>query len=198
MLSEADGTFKISGTGIASFGANGAAGATANTILIPARYSSVRNFFTVNRTAANLTAKSENSVGSRCRDNINSYVYRISGQNYPQLPVVCDAYTSAECFSEISKCWHAHHDLNLAVNFDRDAFVHNTGSGGAQGAFVMGINFEESGMSSLQMSGKNTTSGNTFLDIGYSAASAATVFTTFCFYDMIMEITGNGEVLVSK
>ena len=196
--SESGGVFKVSGTGIGSFGANGPAQLTAQTILIPARYSSVRNFMTINRTSANLTAKSENSLGSRCRDNINSYVYRISGQNFPQLPVVCDAYTSAEAMTEVIKCWHGHADLNLAVNFDRDAYVHNTGSGGAQGAFVMGINFEEAGFSSSQMSGKNTTSGNTFLDIGYSQASTATTFTTFAFYDMIMEITGNGEVLVSK
>lgn len=196
ILNEADGIFKVSGTGIASFGVNGTGGNTAASLLIPARYSSVRNFFTVNRTAANLIAKPENSVGSRCRDNISSYQYRISGQAYPNLPIVADGFTSAETMVEVLKCWSAHHDNYISVVFDRDSFVHNTGTG-AQGSFVMGINLEEFGQPA-QMGGKNTSSGNTFLDLTYSAGSTATVFTTFCFYDCIVEITANGEVVVSK
>jgi hypothetical protein len=197
ILQESDGLLKISGTGISSFGVNGSAGATSQTIMIPARYSSVRNFFTANRTAGNLIAKNENSVGSRCRDSITSYQYRISGVPYPNLPIVADPYTSAETMTHLLKCWSAHADLSMSVAFDRESFVHNTGTG-SQGSFAMGIDFEEAAFSARQMSGKNTSSGNTFLDIGYSAPSTATVFTTFCFYDCIIEISANGEVMVSK
>ena len=199
ILSEADGVWKVSGTGISSFGVTSAVGATAQTILIPARYSSVRNFFTFLRTSGNLISKAANGVGSRARDNINSYVYRICGQNFPQLPVSCDAFTSAECLTEVIKCFHSHANLSSSVVFNREAFVENVGTVN-QGAFVMGIEFEEAGFGGAngQMSGKNTTSGNTFLDITHSAVSTSCVITTFAFYDCIIEITANGEVMVSK
>jgi hypothetical protein len=200
LLNEADGTFKVSGTGIGSFSVSGSAGQGQQTLLIPARYSSVRNFFTTNRMGTILTNKRANSVGSRCRDNITSYSYRISGQNYPNLPVSCDAFTSAECLTEVIKCWSGHADLGMNVSFTNTNFVENAGTGDIQGSFVVGLQFEESNFSALQMSGINTTSGSTFLEVGYASGqtSSATVFNTFAFYDTIMEITQNGDVIVSK
>ena len=200
LLHEADGVFKVSGTGIGSFSISGSGGQGQQTLLIPARYSSVRNFFTTNRLSSILTNKRANSVGSRCRDNISSYTYRICGVNYPNLPIACDAYTSAECMTEVIKCWSGHADLNMNVCFNSTNFVENTGTGATQGTFVMGVQFEESNFSALQMSGINTTSGSTFLEVGYASGqtSQPSVFTTFAFYDTIMEITQNGEVIVSK
>lgn len=190
---EANGVFKISGTGISSFSTTCNSNATSNTLLIPARFSSVRNFFTTNRISTNMIAKNANSLGWRARDGISSYVYRISGMNYPQLSVSVDAYTGAEAMTEVLKCLHSHANLSTSVCFSRDDYVHNS-----QGAFVIGIDFEEPCFSASQMSGINTTSGNVFLELGYSAPCSASTFNTFCFYDTIIEINSNGEVSVSK
>ena len=200
LLHEADGVFKVSGTGIGSFSVSGSGGQGQQTLLIPARYSSVRNFFTTNRVSTILTNKRINSVGSRCRDNIASYAYRICGVNYPNLPIACDAFTSAEALTEVIKCWSGPAELGMNVAFNSTNFVENFGTGATQGCFVMGIQFEESNFSALQMSGVNTTSGSTFLEVSYASGqtSTPTVFNTFAFYDTIMEITQNGEVIVSK
>jgi hypothetical protein len=203
-----DGIFKISGVGISNFSNTGLVGTTQQNMLIPARYSSVRNFLTVNRPQFNLNNKWANTTGSRTRDNISSFLYRIGGQSYPSMAVSCDNFTSAECLTEVIKTFHAHADLNMNVCFNRDDFVRNvtvapnattTNTGESVGACVFGIDFEESGFSANQMSGISTVGGNVFLELTYSAASTATQFDTFCFYDQIIEInSSSGEVSISR
>ena len=212
IAAESGNVFKICGTGISSYSTTVSAGNQAQSLLIPARYSSVRNFFTSVRRQdySGANAKWCNSVGARTRDNITSYVYRIAGINYPQLPVNVDAFTGAEVFTELSKAWSAHASLDLNCVFNCDQFV-ESGSGAVikvaparplsqvYGSFLMGITFEESGFSSSQMSGICTTSGNVFLDLTYSAGCQSTIFDTFCFYDNIIEINHlTGEVSVSR
>jgi hypothetical protein len=195
LANEAEGVFKISGVGISNFTNNVSAGANSQSLLIPARYSSVRNFLTVNRLQTVVNNEYKNSLGGRTRDNITSYSYRISGTPYPNLPVVCDGTTSAEALTEVIKSFHGHGDLSMNVCFDRTDFVRN----GEDGAFMIGIDFEEAGFSAQQMSGINTTSGNVFLELGYSSASSASVFDSYCFYDQIIEINSQtGEVSISR
>jgi hypothetical protein len=88
---------KIAGTGVGTFITTIAGGGTANTVLvpatvlIPARYSSVRNYITGLRDGIKLTQNTKNSVGDRTRAGMTSYVYRLHGRNNPNLPVTCDA-----------------------------------------------------------------------------------------------------------
>jgi hypothetical protein len=120
------------------------------------------------------------------------------------MSVSVDAFTGAECLTEVIKTFHAHADLNMNVCFNRDDFVRNittapTATAETLGAFVMGIDFEESGFSANQMSGISTLGGNVFLELTYSQASTATQFDTFCFYDQIIEINSQtGEVSISR
>jgi hypothetical protein len=121
------------------------------------------------------------------------------------MSVSVDAFTGAECLTEVIKTFHAHADLNMNVCFNRDDFVRNatapvsTTTAEVAGSFVMGIDFEESGFSANQMSGISTLGGNVFLELTYSQASTATQFDTFCFYDQIIEINSQtGEVSISR
>jgi hypothetical protein len=214
LANEAGNVFKICGTSIGSFAVTVPAGGQAQSIMIPARYSSVRNIFTTVRRQDALTNRHVNSVGARVRDFISSYVYRVSGVNYPNLPVSSDGFTGAEVFSELSKCWSAHSSLDLNTVFGATAFnlngteaivnvAANRPDWQTRGSFLMGCAFEESGFSSAQMSGINTTSGNTFLDVTYLGLPAggcqATIFDSFVFYDNIIEINHlTGEVTVSR
>lgn len=216
IASESGNVFKVCGTGISSYATTIGAGGAAQSILIPARYSSVRNLFTSVRRQDYTNNKYCNSVGARCRDYISSYVYRVSGVNYPQLPVSVDNFTGAEVFTELSKCWAAHAALDLNVVFNSAQFVDCAPAANqivafaarqscqTQGSFLMGITFEEAGFSSSQMSGISTVGGNVFLDVSYAfpagvAACQATIFDTFCFYDNIIEINHvTGEVSVSR
>ncbi len=204
LAAESEGIFKVSGVGIANFSNTGISGVTMQNFLIPARYSSVRNFLTVNRLQTVLTNKLANSTGNRTRDNINSYLYRIGGISYPSMSVSVDAFTGAECLTEVIKTFHGHADLNMNVCFNRDEFVRNavapTGAiAESAGTFVMGVDFEEAGFTASQMSGISTIGGNTFLELTYANPSVATQFDTFCFYDQIIEInSATGEVSISR
>ena len=198
MIQEAEGVFKVSGTGVAHHQMTLSAGATSSTILIPARNSSIKNFITVLRDTNKTTSKTHNSVGDRTRASMSSYVYRNGGQNYPNLPVAVDDYTSAESFTELSKCFHALHNTTSNCVFNRDDYVADN-STGHKGSYAFGCDFEESGFSA--MAGLNSRDSNTFLSLEHSSpiAAAGLVVDTFCFYDTIIEInTMTGEVMVSK
>ena len=154
---------------------------------------------TTMRDGDSATKNAYNSPGGRTRANLTSYVYRIHGKNYPNLPVVCDEYTSAETFCEFLKTMHSLHNISQSCVFPASAYVHSGDN--HQGSFVFGLDLEEQGFSSSSMSGLDTNSGNTFLSLEHSVAIPATgiVIDTFCFYDAIVEInTTTGEVMVSK
>ena len=202
------GVMKVSGTGISNFQNTIAASiaATTNTTLIPARFSSVRNYLTSFRENSNLTSQTGNSPGHRTRANIENWVYRIHGRNYPNLPVVADAWKSAESMCEALKCFHALHDTQTNVVFDATEYCASgpagTGtveSAGFTGSFVIGNDFEESSFSSSQLSGMDTNSSNTFLETYHSGGYYSLNVDTFCFFDSIIEMNvQTGEVMVSK
>ena len=199
IVKESGGVMKVSGTGIGNFSHTVPQGGTTNTVLIPARYSSVRSYMTTMRDGDSATKNAYNSPGGRTRANLTSYVYRIHGKNYPNLPVVCDEYTSSESFCEFLKTLHSLHNTSQSCVFPASAYVHSGDN--HQGSFVFGLDLEEQGFSSSSMSGLDTNSGNTFLELIHSSAVPSTglVVDTFCFYDAIVEInTTTGEVMVSK
>ena len=196
--SEAGGVFKVSGTGISSFQTTVGAGATQNTLLIPARFSSVRNMMTICRTNASISAKDGNSTGARSRDSISSYVYRVGGKNFPNLEVPADNFTSSEVMVELLKCFHSLHNTAQSVAFKASNWVDSSETT-RDGAFAIGIDFEEAGFSNQIMGGLDTNSMNTFLELKHSSACKATTYNTYVFHDLIIEVDSNsGEVMVSR
>lgn len=201
IVQEAGNVLKVSGSGVSSFSTTIQAGSTKNTILIPARYSSVRNLFTTFRLSADVgstSAGAKNSTGCRVRDNIEQYQYRTHGKPYPNLPVSVDAYTGAEVMSEVLKAFHSLHNTAQDVVVGSTYFTQNDSSD-KRGSFVIAIDYEEAGFSPMSMSGLDTNSGNTFLELTHSSACSDLTVNTFAFYDTIIEINvATGEVMVSK
>jgi hypothetical protein len=198
IVQESGGVMKVSGTGVASFQTTVSAGSTSNTLLIPARFSSVRNMMTICRSNVSINTKKGNSQGARTRDNMASYVYRIHGKNYPNLEVPADNFTSAEVMCELLKCFHSLHNTTQSIAFDATNWV-DSAEASLTSAFAIGIDFEEPAFSSSQMSGLSTNDGNTFLVLKHSAPCVASTYNTYCFYDTIIEIdTRSGEVMVSR
>jgi hypothetical protein len=198
---ESNNIMKVHGTGIANYQTTISSGSTHNNILIPARFSSLKNYFTMFRLSddvASSTAGGKNSTGCRVRDNVSSYQYKISGKSYPNLKVNVDSFTGAESMMETLKCFHALHNTAQDVVFNRTQYTQND-STSEEGAFVFGIDFEENGMSSQMMSGIDTNGSNSFLSLEHSAACSDLTVDTFAFYDQIIEInTVTGEVMVSR
>jgi hypothetical protein len=213
IVNQSGGVLKVSGTGISNFTSTLPAvdGATTNTVLIPARFSSVRNYLTMMRPSESANGKLYNSAGQRTRANLENWVYRIHGRNYPNLPVVADSINSSETMCEVLKCFHSLHDTQTNVVFNATQWSQNgynltaTGStpvttiADSDSSFLLGVDFEEAQFAASQLSGMDTNSSNTFLEMNHTAGYPALVVNTYAFYDSIIEMnTTTGEVMVSK
>jgi hypothetical protein len=199
ITAESGGILKAHGTGVGGFQTTMTA-STQNTLLIPARYSSLKNFFTVFRLATALDDE-KNSTGGRVQPNLKQYTYRIEGKSYPSTPVSCLG-GGGEAMAEVVKCFHALHSTQMDCVFDADDYKIKTISD--TGAFVMGLDFEHEGGSNSIISGMDTLNSNTFLELQgdgsvNSGNITASTVNTFALHDLIVEFNMmDGTVNVSK
>jgi len=214
LIQESGGVFKTHGSGVANFSSTITASAgTSSSFLIPARYSSVKNYFTCWRNAdtTGTNAGLVNSTGGRYYPAAKSIAYRIDGRQYPSIPIVAhngNVALAGEAFAELIKCF----DAANAVTFD---CVFNLAEYTSQGtlpvdilsvtnntdSFCIGVDFEEAvGGGRAVVSGRDTNSNNTFLEVQYNSATMpGLIVDTFAVYDNILECNMmTGEISVSK
>jgi hypothetical protein len=213
LIQESGGVFKTHGTGVANFQTTlaAAAGSSAS-ILIPARYSSVKSYLTSfrNSLTTSSTAGLYNSF-ARYNPHIRQYSYRIDGRQYPSVPIVCHNGTvdlAGEVFIELIKCFDAANAVTFDCVFNLAQFL-STGSLDTtatvplnQDSFLIGVDFEEAvGGGRAVVSGKDTNSNNTFLEVQFNngAVIPGLLIDTYALYDNILECNMmTGEVSVSK
>jgi len=195
IVAESGGILKAHGTGCGGFQTTMTAN-TQNTLLIPARYSSLKNFFTVFRLSTAF-ATDKNTTGGRVQPNLKQYTYRIEGKSYPSTPVSCLG-GGGEAMAEVVKCFHALHSTQMDCVFKADDYKNETLSN--TGAFVMGLDFEHEGGSNSIISGMDTLNSNTFLELqGDGGDILASTVNTFALHDLIVEFNMmDGTVNVSK
>jgi len=207
LIQESGGVFKTHGVGVSNFSTSlGASSGSQLSILIPARYSSVKNYFTIFRNQAVLGANValHNSTGSRYNPAIRNYAYRIDGRQYPSIPVICHNGTtsqSGEVMAEVLKCFDSANSQVFDCVFSKANFLFDNATPVNQGAFVIGVDFEqEAGSGARVVSGKDTNSNNTFLEAQLNATNpVALQIDTYACYDLILEVNMmTGEVSVSK
>ena len=195
IVMESGGIMKCHGTGVGSFQTTMTA-STQNTLLIPARYSSLKNYFSVFRLSTAF-ANDQNTIGARVLPNLKQYQYRIEGKSYPSTAVSCLG-GGGEAMAEVVKSFHALHSTQLDCVFDADDYKIETLS--TTGAFVLGLDFEHEGGSSSIISGMDTLNSNTFLELqGDGGNVLASTVNTFALHDLIVEFNMlDGTVNVSK
>ena len=195
IVMESGGVLKCHGTGVGGFQTTMTAG-TQNTLLVPARYSSLKNYFTVFRLSTAF-AHDQNTTGARVQPNLKQYQYRIEGKSYPSTPVSCLG-GGGEALAEVVKSFHALHSTQLDCVFDSDDYKIETLS--TTGAFVIGLDFEHEGGSSSIISGMDTLNSNTFLELqGDGGNLLASTVNTYALHDLIVEFNMmDGTVNVSK
>lgn len=206
LVAEAGGVLRQHGSAVSNFGTTFSAG-TQQSLLIPARFSSLKNFFTIFRLSSGVAAAGINSVGARVNPYLNDYVYRIDGRNYPAVNVICGTGTTAgtyaalagEAFMELCKCFHALHSSQFDCVFDGPNYIDSTGTA-ATAAFAIGIDMEQDAAGKVVISGMDTNSSNTYLDLNCAAAPPSAVnVDTFAIYDLIVEYdAASGALSFSK
>jgi hypothetical protein len=206
LVAEAGGVLRQHGSAVSNFGTTFSAGSQ-QSILIPARFSSLKNYFTTFRLSSGVALATINSTGARTNPYLNDYVYRIDGRNYPAVNVVCGTGTSSgtysalagEAFMELVKCFHALHSAQFDCVFNGANYINTTGTANAS-AFAIGIDMEQDQAGKVVISGMDTNSSNTYLDLNCAAAPPSAVnVDTFAIYDLIVEYdAASGALSFSK
>ncbi len=180
------------------------AASSANSILIPARFSSVKALLTTFRLSANLAAPEiYNVVGDRVLPQIATYLWNVDGANIPSVPVRVATSASfvygGEVLSEIMKCFGASNQTAFDVVFNQTQFGELTGTTGT-GAFFLGNNFEsQDSAGSALISGRDLNSSNVYLNLTHYATALASVVDTFALYDVVLTYNMvDGSVSMSK
>lgn len=180
------------------------AASTANSILIPARFSSVKALLTTFRLSANLASPAVYNVpGDRVLPQIQTYLWNVDGMNIPSVPIrVATSATvvyTGEVLSEIMKVFAASNQTAFDSVFNSTQFGELTGTT-ATGAFFIGNNFEamDSAGSSL-ISGRDLNSSNVYLNLTHYGTALACVCDTFALYDVVLAYNmQDGSVSMSK
>jgi hypothetical protein len=204
MLAEAGGVFKIHGSGVSNFSTTSNLLVPNASLLIPARFSSVKNYFTTFRVSDNIGNDVKNSCGDRVAPKIKGYSYIVDGRAYPSVPVKAHDGTSflaGEAFSEVVKAFHATHSPDFDTVYSLGNYTDATGTNGT-GSFLIALDWEESGYGQLRglVSGMDTINSNTFLELQMTAGSDVPITVdTFAVHDLILELNMlDGSVSVSK
>jgi len=182
IIAESNNVLKLHGTGVGSFQTTMTA-STQNTLLIPARYSSLKNYFTCFRLATAF-AHDKNTF-SRTQSNLKQFSYKIEGKAYPSTAVSCLG-GGGEAMAELVKCFHALHSTSLDCVFDAGDYSNKTLT--PTSAFVIGLDFEHETGSNSIISGLDTLNSNTFLELqGDGGAILAGTVNSFALHDLIVE-----------
>jgi hypothetical protein len=212
LIQESGGVFKTHGTGVANFQTTTAASSVSSlSVLIPARYSSVKSYITSFRNAAT-TGSDAGKYNSFARYNpaIRQFSYRIDGRQYPSIPIVCHNGTvdlAGEVFMELIKCFDAANAVTFDCVFNLSQYLSQGTLGTASSvpnntdSFLIGVDFEEAmGGGRAVVSGKDTNSNNTFLETQFlDTDMPGLLVDTYALYDNILECNMmTGEVSVSK
>jgi hypothetical protein len=167
---------------------------SANSILIPARYSSVNNLITMFRPLTSLL----NMTGNRIQPYIKNYNISIDGTNVYPTDVIVDG-TAGEVLSEFLSCFNGVNNQGFEAVFNESQYLSNDASPAQQNCFVLGCDFTEKSASDLVVGGKSTQSSNVYLNMTSTQDAPPSIVDTFVNYSMILSYDlMSGVVSVSK
>ena len=203
LVAQGGGILKQHGTAVNNYQAT-LAQSTANNILIPARFSSVKALLCAARLSANISSPAQcNTPGSRVLPQIKEYFFQVAGANVPSVPVLVGASATSlfagEALSEVMKVFGASNSVQFEAGFTRAEFQDVTGTD-FQASFLIGLNFEsQDSAGSALISGRDLNSSNVYLNLTHYANSVAAVLDTFALYDIVVSYNMlDGSVMMSK
>ena len=177
---------------------------SANSILIPARFSSVKGLLVAFRLAANLASPEIYAVPTdRLQPQLSQYFFTIDGANVPSVPVRCGASAtsifSGEVMSELQKVFGGSNSTAFDCVFTQAQFNNLTGTTGT-GSFMIGVNFEsQDSASHALISGRDLNSSNVYLNLQSYGTSLSAVADAFALYDAVVSYNlADGSVSLSK
>ena len=203
LVAQGGGILKLHGTAVNNYQSTLAA-STANSILIPARFSSVKALLCAFRVSANIaTPATENVCGDRILPQISQYFFTVDGANVPPVPVqVATSATvvfAGEALQEVTKVFGATNSTQFQTVFAQANYADLAGTSGT-GSFLIGQNFEaQDSAGSALISGRDLNSSNVYLNLTHYASATASVVDTYALYDIVVSFNMmDGSVSMSK
>lgn len=191
------GNYQIHGTSFRGYTNSMSAVAGTQSLLVPARFTSLKSLLVATRNSASAVAALAHSVSGRSRDNISSAQLRVGSLSVPQKAIDCT--TVSEPFAELLKAFHAISISDYSTLVNRTTYD-SANSAAADHTYAWAIGFELESFSlknDVLQSGINSISQNIFLDLTCSTAlTAAYTINTFACIDHMLTVQ-NGIMVCS-
>lgn len=174
------------------------------TLQLNASFKSLNGMITLMRPSANVNDKVKNVLTAFNITNVQGYLYRIGGQQYPQDSLDVKTITEQTVGINVSRAYmeasktlapHGHtHAQSSAVSLKR--FRKADAAGDEVGAGSMCINLTRFSDERLVNLGLDTagSSAPSIVEIDFSAGPAQQDATTYCLYDCVWMLNPNGLV----
>ena len=189
------GSYSMSTVSWRNYTANVDSAVGSASILVPARFASVKSLYCVHRPSANINSRDVRSISDRSKANMSSYQFRIGSLSMPQQAVDC-ADPAGQVIQELMKSFHqigqtnAHTRLN-ETQFNNDAPTSDSGNTlDDEGSYAVGLDLESfSHRSDVIDSGTDSQGQNIFFEPVYSANTpAAQRVDSWAFYDLLLKV----------
>ena len=173
---------------------------TQSTILVPARFSSLRNLTMSMRPAANMGKKTAYSIKGREKAGLTQYQLRVGNEMVPQQPIpVSNDYSV--CVPELLRAYHmlaSDQEHGLALTNETLWAVNDASADATRGSFVFGADLGSfEGKSSQLNAGRNTLSSQLFVELSKSATAHVIRFDAWAAHDMLCSLDLNsGQISV--
>lgn len=187
------GLYAISSTGYRTYTAN-AGGADENNVelLVPAKASSMKALYTVQRPQAQINDRTKNSIGCRDRADLTEFHLTCGGVRYPAGKPI--SAVGGDAYEQLMKTFNGINNLHQETDFGRTRYELTTSTAdddafaiATKGAFVAGIELESYGNDGIE-SGLNTLGSNMFWNGTYNTITSAQHFSFFSVYDTLITV----------
>ena len=199
-LSELVGSnFSFNSTKWSCFRNSIAGGPTSQSLVLSARYDSLRSIICAQRLTASQETLTAYSFES-CRNNLSSYSFRLGASPVNEKPVLAD---KPAAYNEVRKLFGDVTSLSHPTLLSSATYINNTGAtavaaNASPGSYLFGASLEP--FSSVQnlLSGSSSMSSNLYLDLVFSTAPASACLDAFFETDNLITINkDSGTMQVS-
>lgn len=156
-----------------------------------ASYRSLNGMVSLMRPSTDINDEEKNCLTSFNITNLQGYLYRIHGSQYPSDSIDVATTDLSRIYMEASKTLapHGHiHAKSTAVNKTRF-----TGNGGAGSACISLVRFNADNLVNLGLDTSGS-SAPSVLELDFSSAPASQDLTTYCLYDVVFVMNPDGTV----
>lgn len=151
---------------------------TFNSLLIPARFSSIRNILCTMKQSSNQENSSAYSVNDRVKNYLTSYQFKVGSMYANAKPIDC-TNNGPSAYMELRRCMGSVTSESLPSLLTRSDWIKQIatppGPSASPGAFAIGCELQPFSNIQNLISGTNASASNIFLELNFDSTQAANI-----------------------